>query len=458
MNGIKNLNNKQTVMLIFIIALGSFFFYSLSQTHLDYRTALFPGHGIGFGHNEELRISFLEFDFITTVPDHFVNIRFSPFLLDKTMPTHYVLIELPYEGILKDVSGKWKSIRTENSILIYREYICSDNKCEILSNGNDEIQFYFNKKLDSKTVSIHSVQLQFNNGLSNEAISFIYDNLIKDYHKHPIYGWDQETGIPTAVISIDGDAEITSGHEADQLFSTSKDNKNQKIKFNLNEQLFMHPSYEIPYERFLASLIPIIGLVEVPLIVFFINSIKKIVHTSSQIKVETKRSSFENLVLENEREKKQITPIIQIVNFGVEPPDPSNPQKTNYHPNLRNDGNVSVNNIRMYYKVMHRVVDLDDIVREKDEIRRQYIPYEGSIFPNGSARVNPIILEKTDKEISVVFWIDYDYGENESSAIIFNIQFQNFKNTRVTPYDHSVLSKAEQKWFDIKSGKGGAPI
>ena len=161
---------------------------------------------------------------------------------------------------------------------------------------------------------------------------------------------------------------------------------------------------------------------------------------------------------EGDTKKSSYEPTVQIVNTGVEPPDPANPQRTKYHPNLRNDGTVPVSDIRMYYKIMNRVVDLADIIREKSKIRKTYIPYEGSILPNGSARVNPIDLERTEKEISVVFWIDYDYGENESSEIIFNVQFKNFQNTRVILYDHSVIAKAERELDDIKSGKRSAPI
>lgn len=151
-------------------------------------------------------------------------------------------------------------------------------------------------------------------------------------------------------------------------------------------------------------------------------------------------------------------PIVQIVNTGVEPPDPTNKNHTKYHPNLRNDGTTSVSNIRIHYKIMDRVVDLSDIMREKDDIRKRVILYEGSILPSGSARINPIDLERTEKEVSIIFWLEYDFGINESTEIIFDIRLKDFQTTGVVPYVHSNIVKAEKDLRDIQSGIRGAKI
>ena len=126
-------------------------------------------------------------------------------------------------------------------------------------------------------------------------------------------------------------------------------------------------------------------------------------------------------------------PILQIVNRGVEPPSSADVNSAKYHPNLRNDGDVAVSNVRIYYKAMNRVVTLGDIVRQEREIRSNVIVYEGSILPAGSARVDPMDLPRTKDEASTVFWIEYDFGANESTEIVFDLRFKNFNCVKVIP-------------------------
>lgn len=166
------------------------------------------------------------------------------------------------------------------------------------------------------------------------------------------------------------------------------------------------------------------------------------------------------LEVRDQKDEEKITegPIVQIVNFGAEPPEFPNSQKTKYHPNLRNDGHESVSNIRIYYKIMDRIVDLNDIIREQEEIKKRAILYEGSILPGDSARVNAIDLDRTDKEISVVLWLEYDYGVNQTNEIIFNIHFRNFEKTDVKTYVHSLIVKIQKEQERMRSGIGGAPI
>jgi len=151
-------------------------------------------------------------------------------------------------------------------------------------------------------------------------------------------------------------------------------------------------------------------------------------------------------------------PIVQIVNTGAEPTNSPNDLQTKYHPNLRNNGLVPVSNIRIYYKMMDRVVDFMDIIREKDDIKKRAIMYEGSMLPNDSTRVNPIQLTRTGNEVSIVFWLEYDFGVNESTEIIFDVRFKNFQNTGIITYVHSAIVKAEGEWNNFKSGMKGPPI
>lgn len=151
-------------------------------------------------------------------------------------------------------------------------------------------------------------------------------------------------------------------------------------------------------------------------------------------------------------------PIVQIVNHMVEPPDLPDSQKTKYHPNLRNDSQVPVSNIRIYYKTMDRIVDLQDIIRDREEIRKRVILHQGSILPGGSARVDAVDLDRVKKEISVIFWLEYDFGVNQTNEIIFDVRFKDFQNTDVKTYVHSLIVKIQKEYDDMKSGIGGAPI
>lgn len=149
-------------------------------------------------------------------------------------------------------------------------------------------------------------------------------------------------------------------------------------------------------------------------------------------------------------------PIIQIVNFGIEPPQNPNQPTTDYHPNIRNDGKVSVSNVKIYYKVMHRVVELRDIIRDED-VRKACLPYEGSILPNQSARINAIQLPKTHNEISVIFWIEYNFDENESNEIIYDIRFSDWKKSGIRTYLKSDIGKTKKRDSDERAGNIGAP-
>lgn len=143
------------------------------------------------------------------------------------------------------------------------------------------------------------------------------------------------------------------------------------------------------------------------------------------------------------KERKTNGPMVQIVNFGVEPPS-TNAETTRYHPNLRNDDSIPVSNVRIYYKVMDRVVGLNDILKMEDEIKKQVILYEGSVLPAQSARVDSVELRKTAEETSAIFWLVYDFGDNESTEIIFDVRFKNYKHTRHIMYLYSDIARAKQ--------------
>lgn len=137
-------------------------------------------------------------------------------------------------------------------------------------------------------------------------------------------------------------------------------------------------------------------------------------------------------------------PLVQIVNFGIEPPASAEENTTRYHPNLRNDGNVPVSNIRIHYKVMDRVVSKNDIIRMEDEIKSQIIIYEGSISPTHSARVDSVELCRTTEEASAIFWLVYDFDDNKSTEIVYDVRFKNFKHTRHITYLHSDIARARK--------------
>ncbi len=148
-------------------------------------------------------------------------------------------------------------------------------------------------------------------------------------------------------------------------------------------------------------------------------------------------------------------PIVQVVNFGVEAVDPNNPNTVKYCPNLRNDGTVPVNRVRIYFKIEQRILDIREIVKKETDIKKRAIEYNGSILPNGSARVDPIDLQRTENESSVILWLEYNFADNKSDEIIFDVRFKNFQNTKVIPYTHENIIKTKE---EIKISENGAPI
>lgn len=149
---------------------------------------------------------------------------------------------------------------------------------------------------------------------------------------------------------------------------------------------------------------------------------------------------------ENKIQQRKLTdgPILQIVNFGVEPPSSPQAKTTNYHPNLRNDGNVPVSDVRIYYKTMDRVVNLKEIIDMENPIKSQSIVYEGSVLPSQSARVDAVVLPRTDNESSSIFWLEYDFGENGCTEIIFDVRFKDYSRTRTITYLHSDIERAKR--------------
>jgi hypothetical protein len=151
---------------------------------------------------------------------------------------------------------------------------------------------------------------------------------------------------------------------------------------------------------------------------------------------------------ENKIQQRKLTdgPILQIVNFGVEPPSSPQAKITNYHPNLRNDGNVPVSDVRIYYKTMDRVVNLNEIIDMENQIKSQSIVYEGSVLPSQSARVDAVVLPRTDNESSSIFWLEYDFGENGCTEVIFDVRFKDYSRTRTITYLHSDIERAKHGW------------
>ncbi|MDE1725048.1 MAG: hypothetical protein KGH76_04010 [Thaumarchaeota archaeon] len=156
----------------------------------------------------------------------------------------------------------------------------------------------------------------------------------------------------------------------------------------------------------------------------------------------------------------RVKPLLRIHNTGHEPINPMvDPNLVDYHPNLRNDGMTEASHLRINYKVMDREVDLEEIVRQENEIEKQSIPYDGSILPNGIAVLNAVNLPRTDKKISTVLWINFKFLDDVDYTIIFNIIFDGTGNYhRNTIVKHYTISDIKRVRKEMKIREEGAPI
>jgi hypothetical protein len=130
----------------------------------------------------------------------------------------------------------------------------------------------------------------------------------------------------------------------------------------------------------------------------------------------------------------EVYPIVRIVNFGVEPPASSNAQRTQYHPNVINDGAVPVNNVRISHLMLDHMANLAHVLELEHVIKVNSIAYPGSILPKQSARVDSFTLLRTPNEVSNIFWIEYNYEQNRTGKAIFDIRFRDFRYIRHFAY------------------------
>lgn len=119
-------------------------------------------------------------------------------------------------------------------------------------------------------------------------------------------------------------------------------------------------------------------------------------------------------------------PIIEVVNTY---PEPSAQNWTvSYFPNFRNDGQTTISNITIGYRVLEEVLELPEIMKLEQEIRSSYIKVPGSIAPTRSINLNDgrkgIEWQKGAKSVNVVLWFAYEYDNgNGYDETIFNIRY-----------------------------------
>ncbi len=158
----------------------------------------------------------------------------------------------------------------------------------------------------------------------------------------------------------------------------------------------------------------------------------------------------------------RVKPLLRIHNTGHEPVDLHNSNINHdivsYHPNLRNEGGTEASNLRINFKVMDREIDLEEIVRQENEIKKQSIPYDASILPNGVAVLNAVNLPRIDKKISTVLWINYKFLDDVEHLIIFNIISDGTGNyQRGTEVKHYTISDIKRVRKEMKIKDKGAP-
>jgi hypothetical protein len=121
-------------------------------------------------------------------------------------------------------------------------------------------------------------------------------------------------------------------------------------------------------------------------------------------------------------------PVVEVVNTHPEPSG-QNPIAS-YFPNFRNDGQTTIGNISIGYRVLDEVLELPDIMKLEQEIKSTYIKVPGSIAPTRSINLNDgrkgIEWQKGDKPVNVVLWFAYEYdigSGNGYDETIFNIRY-----------------------------------
>src|SRR6185503_17976438 len=123
-------------------------------------------------------------------------------------------------------------------------------------------------------------------------------------------------------------------------------------------------------------------------------------------------------------------PKIDDINRHPERLGPDQPLKL--FPNFHNYG-ADARSIKMYYKVMDRFVELPEIARSENEIKKLVINLPGTIARGGSAYLTSheegagILFPTSPGLRSVVLWLTYKYGANGKGMVIFDLRYDGQK-------------------------------
>lgn len=139
----------------------------------------------------------------------------------------------------------------------------------------------------------------------------------------------------------------------------------------------------------------------------------------------------------------RLRPRLQVVNTGLEISESSFPGKVRYYPNMANYGNIEANNIRIYFKVMDNTIsNVFDILKNKDEIHRNQIIAQTSLAAGASMRIpNPVMWTKKENTNSVLIWIEYDFLDNLSDEVVYDVKFKATNFESMIPYLQADLKK-----------------
>jgi hypothetical protein len=117
-------------------------------------------------------------------------------------------------------------------------------------------------------------------------------------------------------------------------------------------------------------------------------------------------------------------PDITIVNFH---PEYTGSKSLKLFPNFRNDG-IAARKIKIYYKVMDKLVDLKEIVAKKREIQKSFFDVPGTVRHGDSVNLNDGNPESgisfpTQGSKSVVIWLIYRYGNDSEGEVVIDLRY-----------------------------------
>ncbi len=134
-------------------------------------------------------------------------------------------------------------------------------------------------------------------------------------------------------------------------------------------------------------------------------------------------------------------PDITIVNFY--PERVGRNQILKLFPNFRNDG-ISARNIKIYYKVMKKIVDLKEIIAQEKEIKKSVMVVPGTVRHGDSVNLNDGSEEcgiplNTDELKSVIIWMTYDFADGSNSEVVFDLRYREIKPVSKHPIRYTLM-------------------